>query len=519
MIQMRRHDALLIALAALCALALPLLAQPSTPAPSSAHGAGSRAMPSLSERVEPVLPDTRMGRLAGLWLQAFDRGDSASLTQLVAGKYAPAALTGRPVASIALREQWRARNLGPATVVRVASASDSSISVLVHHPASDSWGHLTLQSPASAAGRIVSAGLTRMEQPPADLSAHGRLSDEAIAARLDSFVARLTRDGRFAGTAGMVHDGRIVTARAYGMANAGRAVPNTIDTRFQLASVGKMFTAVTIAKLAEQGCLGYDDTLGKWIPDYPNAVAARTVTIRHLLTHSSGIADCFMNPEWNAMDEEALNAGPQEALFPFFADRPLSFTPGSRASYANANYLLLGVIAERAGHGRYAELYDRTAFGPAHMTSTWRADAARPRATGYAWYGPQRTLNLHGPTVATDEPVSGSPAGGGVSTLGDMLRFATAMMDGTLISRASLAGMVARHGIDESPTSWAGYGFDAVELYRGIPVANKSGSTYGAHTQFDVYPESGYAVVVLSNLATWAAESIVFEARELITRR
>lgn len=519
MSKMRRHDALLIALAALCALATPLFAQPSSPVPSHGSGAQARAAAGRAAEDSRSLPDTRMGRLAGLWLGAFDRGDSASITQLVTERYAPAALMGRPAASIAVRERWRARNLGPAAVVRVESASDSSISLLVHHAAVDSWGHLTLQSPASAEGRIASVALTRMEPPPEDLSPHGRLGDEAIAARLDSFVTRLARDGRFAGAVGVVHDGRIVSARAYGMANAEHAVPNTIDTRFQLASVGKMFTAVTIAKLVEQGRLGYDDAIGKWIPDYPNAVAARTVTIRHLLTHSSGIADYFMNPEWDAMDKEALNAGPQEALFRFFADKPLSFTPGSRTSYANANYLLLGVIAERAAHGRYADLYARTAFGPARMTSTWRADAALPRATGYTWYGPRRTLDLHGPAVATDEPVSGSPAGGGISTLGDMLRFAAGMMDGTLISRATLAGMVARHGIDDSPTSWPGYGFDAVELYRGVPVANKSGSTYGTHAQFDVYPESGYAVVVLSNVETWAAEAVAYEARELITRR
>jgi CubicO group peptidase (beta-lactamase class C family) len=283
--------------------------------------------------------------------------------------------------------------------------------------------------------------------------------------------------------------------------------------------VGKLFTAVTIAKLVEQGRLAYADPIGKWIPEYPNATAARTVTVAHLLTHSSGIADFFRNPEWERADKAVLATLPLEAHFRFFAADSLAFVPGSRSQYSNSGFLLLGIIAERAAKQPYASLFAETAFRPADMRDSWNPERATPRATGYTWYGPMRTLDLSRERIASDEPAAGTPAGGGISTIGDMTRFAAALLDGRLISRASLDTLTSRHGIDETPTSWAAYGFDGVELWRGVRIANKSGNTYGTHTQLDVYPDAGYAVVVLSNVETWASEAVVYKARELITRR
>lgn len=483
------------------------------------------AQPAHNPLAEPTsqpavtLPATAAGRAVAIWLDAFNRADSAALQNLVASHFAPEALGGRPIDALVTRERWRARNLGPAELVRVDAATDSSISVLVRHPAVDGWGHLTVRVGSDSAHRITSVGLTRMEEPPADLAPHGRLADDQIATALDQFVARLTNDVRFAGAVGVVHDGRIVSVHAYGLANRARGVPNTLDTRFQLASVGKLFTTVTIAKLVEQGRLAYTDPIGKWIPEYPNATAARTVTVANLLTHSSGIADFFRNPEWDRSDKAALAKLPLESHFRFFASDSLAFAPGTRTQYSNSGFLLLGIIAERAARKPFAPLFAEAAFRPSGMHDSWAPERATPRATGYTWYAPMRVLDLSTVRIAEDEPVVGTPAGGGISTIGDMTNFAAALLDGRLISRASLDTLTARHGLDETPTSWAAYGFDGVELWRGVRIANKSGSTYGTHTQFDVYPDAGYGVVVLSNVDTWASEAVVYKARELITRR
>ena len=483
------------------------------------------AQPAHNQDSQPIsadavtLPPTPAGRAASAWLDAFNHSDSATLHDLFATRFAPEARGGRPIEALVTRERWRARNLGPSDIVRVDAATDSSISVLVHHPAVDGWGHLTVRVGTDSTHRITSVGLTRMEEPPADLGPHGRLADDQIATALDQFVTRLTADGRFAGTVGLVHNGRVVSVHAYGLANRAYRIPNTLDTRFQLASVGKLFTTVAIAKLVEQGRLAYSDPIGKWIPEYPNATAARTVTIAHLLTHSSGIADFFRNPDWERSDKVALAKLPLESHFRFFASDSLAFTPGTRTQYSNSGFLLLGIIAERAARKTYAPLFAETAFSPAGMHDSWAPEHAMPRATGYTWYAPMRVLDLSGVRVAEDEPIVGTPAGGGISTVGDMTHFAAALLDGRLISRASLDTLTARHGLDETPTSWAAYGFDGVELWRGVRIANKSGNTYGAHTQFDIYPDAGYGVVVLSNLDSWASEAVVYKARELITRR
>lgn len=503
---------LIAVLATVTSVSSPGASQPSnkTPAPAHAGGTAEAAVP---------LTATAVGRLAAGWLSAFNSADSATLTEFIGASFAPSALGGRPVNAAVTRERWRALNLGQARVVRVDSITDSTISVLVHHDLVDGWGHLNLRTRGGIKPQVVALQLTRMEAPPPDLAAHGRLSDEQIAASLDHFVTHLVRADRFAGAVGMVHNGRVVMTRAYGLADRARGVPNTTDTRFELASVGKMFTAVTIAKLVQQGRLTYEDTLGKWIPDYPNPTARRLVTIRHLLTHSSGVREFFMNPAYDALDKDSVATQPLESLFPYFATDSLEFTPGSQARYSNSGYLLLGIIAERATGKPFGQLYRETMFEPAAMHATWNAASAQPRPVGYTWYGPMRALDPSTLRIAKDEPAVGSPAGGGISTVGDMTKFAASLLEGRLVTRAALETMVARHGIDETPTSWAAYGFDAAELWRGTRIANKSGNTYGAHSQVDLYPDDGYAVVVLSNLETWTAEAVIYKARELITRR
>lgn len=457
-------------------------------------------------------------RLANEWLAAFNTGDSSRIARFEGEHYDAAALGGRPLAASVTLDRWKYMNFGPATIVKMEQASDTAAVVLVHNADIDSWGHLTVRvSPAS--GKITRLSLTRHEERPAVAPALPKLSDAQILAALDTFARRLTSEGKFSGAIGLVHDGRTVGTRAYGLANRDSARVNSLDTRFELASVGKLFTGAVIAKLVERGTLSYDDTLGRWIPDYPNAVARRTVTVRHLLTHSSGIADFFMNPEWDALTAEQKGALSLADHFRFFAGDSLQFVPGSRSAYRNSGYLLLGLIAERATHTPYAKLYRQLVLDPAGMSSTWTPAAPQQRATKYTYFGPMRVLNVSQLRVAADELPVGSPAGGGIATVNDMTRFAEGLLDGKVLSRAALDGMLARHGIDETPTSWQGYGFDSVEQLRNSRVANKSGYTYGAHSQFDIYPDIGYALVVLSNVDTWGAEAITMKLRALLSAK
>src|SRR5262249_14922197 len=133
--------------------------------------------------------------------------------------------------------------------------------------------------------------------------------------------------------------------KACGLASRAWNQPNRLDTKFNLGSMNKMFTSVAIAQLVEKGKVSLDDTIGKHLPDYPNRDAAQKATVRHLLTHTSGLADYFNN---KFMDASRTRFRTIADYFPLFADNPLQFEPGTRNRYSNAGFMVLGAIVQKA---------------------------------------------------------------------------------------------------------------------------------------------------------------------------
>ena len=129
-------------------------------------------------------------------------------------------------------------------------------------------------------------------------SAVGNARDAALAEDVEGFAARLSAADEFSGVVLLARHGQPLVRRGYGLADRKTGRPNTPETPFMLSSVSKMFTAVTIAKLVERKQLSFDSTLGSLLPEYPSAEARDQVTVRHLLTMSSGIPDLFRVPEF-----------------------------------------------------------------------------------------------------------------------------------------------------------------------------------------------------------------------------
>src|SRR4029079_18801807 len=127
-------------------------------------------------------------------------------------------------------------------------------------------------------------------------------------------------------------DGKPVFQNAYGLASKAYNVPNRIETKFNLGSMNKMFTAVAVAQLVERGKLSFDDTVGKVLPDYPNREVAEKVKIHHLLTHTSGLDDYFTPPFFESSRERFRAV---KDHLPLFVNQPLKFQPGERWSYSN----------------------------------------------------------------------------------------------------------------------------------------------------------------------------------------
>ena len=399
-------------------------------------------------------------------------------------------------------------------VVRAERSEEHSVTVLVRLRGWDGWGHLTLAVEPEPPHRIAVVDLMLRPAPP-DLRAGGRLSDDAIAARLEAHLQRLVELDLFSGSVLVARGGQTIFERACGLASKAYGAPNRIDTKFNLGSMNKMMTGVAVAQLVQAGRLALTDTVGKFLPAWPQPVA-ETVTVHHLLTHTGGIASY-----WNQQFEERKARLRTVADFlPLFRDQPPAFEPGARFAYSNGGFMLLGAIIEQVTGQSYYDYVRANICAPAGMTETecFEVDADVPNlATGYTHRSPLGILHpgrrwsnifLH---VA-----KGGPAGGGFSTAPDMLRFATALQEHRLLDPAH-TDLVLTGKIDCGPNMRYSYGFFD-DRSGGARVVGHAGGFSGINSVLDMYPDLGYNVVVMSNYDPPTASRVSLKIHELIAR-
>ena len=234
------------------------------------------------------------------------------------------------------------------------------------------------REPPSVAGQMPSAPANR---PAAD--------DEAFARELNTYLDQASVDDKFSGTVLVAKDGKPLFKKAYGLANKNTNTPNNVDTKFDLGSMNKMFTAIAIAQLVERGKLSFTDTVGKLLPDYPNKEVADKVTVHHLLTHTSGIPN-YINEKFQA---NLNNLKTVADYLPLFANDPLSFEPGAKWQYSNSGFTVLGLIVEKVSGQNYYDYVKEHIFKPAGMVNTdsyERDKEISNLAVGYTRMGDQR---------------------------------------------------------------------------------------------------------------------------------
>jgi D-alanyl-D-alanine carboxypeptidase len=432
---------------------------------------------------QPAVPATPAGRVFTAWLSAFNAGDPASL-QAFDAAYRPDA------PSIAVTQRFRGDSGGFA-VVTIEQSTPTSLRVLLEERGARRLARLELEVTDDPKPTVVSSTLRRVtrtvETPLARLTEAQTLS--AVAVKIDEEA----KADRFAGTVLIGHRGRIVFEKAIGLSNREAKTPNSLETQFRNGSMNKMFTATAAMQLIEAGKLSLDDTVGKIMPDYPNAEIARKVTIRHLLGHTGGTGD-FFGPEF--MKNRLLWKTHADYVAAFGSRAPLH-EPGAEFRYSNYGMILLGALIERVTGMTYFDYVRTRVFEPAGMTATGslpETDEVRNRSTGYmrakeAWVPNTDTL-----------PWSGTAAGGGYSTVGDFFRFADALQSGKLVSKASLTQMITP-GVNNN------YGFGMALAGEGATRNfGHSGGAPGQNGDLRVYPESGYVIVALSNYDPPAAQ-------------
>ncbi len=332
-------------------------------------------------------------------------------------------------------------------------------------------------------GRTV--GLFFRPGPPSAIPSEPELLQQ-IRAELDQSAASDT----FSGVVLLAKDGKPILQEARGLADRERRVPVSMETKFRIGSMNKMFTAVAVLKLREAGKLALEDTLAKWLPDYPNAELARRVTLHHLLTHTGGTGDIF-GPEFDARRSELLT---HQDYVDLHGKRALAFEPGARFAYSNYGFVLLGRVIEKASGQSYYDYVEKHVLLPAGMTATsspLESEAVDGRSVGYHG-GPERRLSN-----ADLLPPRATAAGGGLSTAGDMLRFAHALDSHTLLSAESTRLLMTRK-VPMGPGLWYAYGFFEREG-DGVHFVGHGGGFPGMNTDFKIFPESGHVLVVMAN--------------------
>ena len=355
----------------------------------------------------------------------------------------------------------------------------------------------TMRVDSVAPHRIL--GMPRISRvpPPENAPAPARAtSPQAAWQSLDAYVKRLADADRFSGVVLVAGGSQVIGVNGYGEAVREFGIRNTPATRMILGSIGKMFTAVSILQLVEQGTISLDDPLAKYLPGVIAAPADTAIRIKHLLTHTSGLGDFLFRPQMLAANRARYRT--VDDFLPLLKDDKPAFTPGTRWAYSNTGFLLLGAILEKVDGVPYDSVIARRVFQRAGMRETQNLDLDLvPKGIAFTY---TRELTDAGQerwrSDRYEQPVHGTPAGGGWSTAGDLARFAAALHGNKLLS----ADMTARMLTPKPELSSPSYGFGA----QIFPTENQVGHTgsgpgTAARVQFD--KTTGLTAIVLSNNA------------------
>ncbi|MGE5232491.1 MAG: serine hydrolase domain-containing protein [Acidobacteriota bacterium] len=343
------------------------------------------------------------------------------------------------------------------------------------------------------AGALLAA-LLAFPQPAAAANAAPAL-DAAAQAAIDRLFARQVHPDGPGCALQVARDGEAVLARGYGMANLQFSIPNGPDVVYPIGSNSKQFTAMAILLLAEEGKLSLDDDIRKFLPDFPVYGAPATpIRIRHLLFHTSGLRDYQALRFLAGVPPERLERA--EILGLLRRQRGLNFPPGTKHSYSNAGYVLLGSIVEKITGKSLPDFAAERIFAPLGMTHTlWseRSDVVVPR--GAALY-----MGDHDDGYQMKTAASLAGSGGIWTTTGDLLRWLDNWRHNRL-GRGS-AGLVAqelsRGALDDGTPIDYGFGLFH-DVYRGKPILWHAGVGSGHVGDIVVFPQQNVSIVCLCN--------------------
>ena len=445
------------------------------------------------------LSDTPAAHQLSGWLAAFNSGDRATFLAFLKKNYL--ARAAKIDDAMGFREQT-----GGFDLKQAGDCEATKCSALLQEHNSEQFARIVVEVDPEKPYAIKGIELNAIPRPAAFIH---RMNEADALQAFHVYLDQAAATGSFSGAALVAKNGKAVFTAVYGMADREKKIPNTLNAKFRIGSMNKMFTATAVLQLVQAGKINLDDPLGKYFPDYPNKEVASRVKIHHLLTHTGGTGD-FFGPEF---DKHRLELRTLQDYIKLYGERGLAFKPGSRWEYSNYGFLLLGLVVERASGQNYYDYVREHIFKPAGMNSTdsLPEDEAVPgRSVGYTKVGGAEWR----PNVDT-LPYRGTSAGGGYSTVEDLLAFANALENHTLLDAKHVdlltTGKVERPGGD----SKYAYGFGDEISADGVRCFGHGGGAPGMNGDLKVCPKSGFVIAVLGNLDPPAAD----HAAEFIAAR
>jgi D-alanyl-D-alanine carboxypeptidase len=413
------------------------------------------------------------------WLEAFNDSDPAALETFAAER--------SDVARGAHAWARYRRVAGPLKLLKLEKTGADGVEAIVH----DRWD-LVLRIKLAVADERPDriAALEAAQIPPPDYARPARMDWPDLKRALEAKLAEgVAKDWMF-GAIMASRDGEPLFEAAYGEADRERQIPNTLETRFRMGSMNKMITGVAVLQLDEADQVDLDDPVGRHLPDYPSRAFAGKVTVGHLLNHTGGAGD-FFGPEF---DEHRLELCDLKDYVALFGHRDPEFEPGSQHKYANYGFMVLGRIIEAVSGQSYDDYVEANVFAVAGMTATGAlAESVEVSGRAVGYMDSPEGLVRNDVTL----PVRGTSAGGGYSTVGDLVRFAEALTAGRLLGAERL-GLILNDGVETAPGAKYGMGFGKVSN-GGERWLGHSGGAPGKNGILRIYPAAGYVVAALSN--------------------
>ncbi len=403
--------------------------------------------------------------------------------------------------------------LGSISVAEIQDVRDGTVFIAGHVTAKASatgrWKSFQFFASQEHEGRFSSFAIADAIEPRP--LPDGGIADPRVRAWISDHIDWLEQEQNLSGAFAVARNGEAVFEKVCGWQDHAKNTRNSKSTPFNLASGGKMITAIAIAQLVENGKLRFDDVVADHLPDYPHAKVAQAVSVDQLLTHRSGLPEYWTEAyekEWGEITE-------LKQILPYFADRPLVFAPGTKHEYCNTNYIVLGLILEQVSGVSYFEYIRERVLVPAGMEHAgfFENDGSGSAALAYEFVLPTQGDEKE-QWFPAELGRKGTSAGGCYASLQDMFAFDRALNEWQLTTE-SLTRVLTTGKVKQPVGGKYGYGFMDGE-YEGRRWFGHGGTGPGAFFEYMHFPDSGYTIVFLANHGGTSAHDVFRKLKQAV---